>query len=106
MRALDDVLALHTMRFHDEVVDADDLDLAKVRKKPSKREVRDGAQAGRHPRPRTSTPAAYEDTYRDAVLDLIKRKAKGEEIDLAAQEEPEQGDDLMAALEASVSGGR
>ena len=35
---------------------------------------------------------------------LIKRKAKGEEIDLAAQEEPEHGDDLVAALEASVPG--
>ena len=49
-------------------------------------------------------PSDYEDTYRDAVMDLIKRKAKGEEIDLAAQEEPEHGDDLAAALEASVAG--
>jgi len=47
-------------------------------------------------------PEDYEDTYRASVLDLIKRKAKGEEIDLVAQEEPEQGDDLMAALKASV----
>jgi hypothetical protein len=36
------------------------------------------------------------------VLDLIKRKARGEEIDLVAEEEPEQGDDLAAALEASL----
>ena len=47
-------------------------------------------------------PADFEDTYREAVLDLIKRKAAGKEIDLGAQEEPEHGDDLMAALEASV----
>ena len=40
------------------------------------------------------------------MLDLIKRKAKGEEIDLAAQEEPEHGDDLAAALEASLGGKR
>ncbi len=46
----------------------------------------------------------YEDSYRDAVLDLIKRKAKGREIDLVAQEEPEHGDDLAGALEASLSG--
>ena len=46
--------------------------------------------------------ADYDDEYRDAVLDLIKRKAKGEEIDLAEQEEPEHGDDLLAALKASV----
>jgi non-homologous end joining protein Ku len=38
------------------------------------------------------------------VLGLIKRKASGKEIDLAEQEEPEHGDDLMAALEASVGG--
>jgi DNA end-binding protein Ku len=51
-------------------------------------------------------PQNYADTYRDAVLDLIKRKAKGEEIDLVAEEEPEQGDDLAAALEASLGGAR
>jgi DNA end-binding protein Ku len=51
-------------------------------------------------------PEAYEDTYREAVLDLIRRKAKGEEIDLAEQEEPEHGDDLSAALEASLGAGR
>ena len=51
-------------------------------------------------------PSSFEDSYRDAVLDLIKRKSKGEEIDLAAEEEPAQGDDLAAALEASLSGAR
>ncbi len=47
-------------------------------------------------------PEDYEDTYREAVLELIKRKAAGKEIDLVQQEEPEHGDDLMAALEASM----
>jgi non-homologous end joining protein Ku len=36
------------------------------------------------------------------VLDLIKRKAKGEEIDLTEQEEPAHGDDLLGALKASL----
>jgi hypothetical protein len=36
------------------------------------------------------------------VLDLIRRKARGEEIDLVEQEEPAHGDDLLAALKASV----
>jgi DNA end-binding protein Ku len=49
-------------------------------------------------------PEDYEDTYRDAVLDLIRREAAGREIDLVAQEEPEHGDDLAAALEASLGG--
>jgi DNA end-binding protein Ku len=47
-------------------------------------------------------PAAYSDTYREAVLDLIKRKAAGEEIDLLEHEEPEHGEDLLAALQARL----
>jgi DNA end-binding protein Ku len=50
-------------------------------------------------------PESYEDSYRDAVLDLIGRKGRGEEIDLLAEEEPEQGDDLAAALQASLGKG-
>ena len=98
------MLALHTLRFHDEVVDAGDLDLGKRAKKPAQARARDGEQAGRHALAETSTPPTTRTRYRDAVSDLIKRKAKGEEIDLAAQEEPEHGDDLAAALEASVPG--
>jgi DNA end-binding protein Ku len=46
-------------------------------------------------------PEDYEDTYRSSVLEMIKRKASGKEIDLVAQEEPEH-DDLEAALAASL----
>ena len=101
LRALDDLLALHTLRFHDEVVSGADLELPSGGRKPSKQEVK---MAGRlvemlH---EEFDPERYEDTYRASVLDLIKRKAAGKEIDLAAQEEPAHGDDLAAALEASV----
>jgi DNA end-binding protein Ku len=45
----------------------------------------------------------FHDTYREAVLDLIERKAEGEEIVApAASAEPEKVIDLMAALENSV----
>lgn len=103
VRALDDVLALHTLRFHDEIVDADDLELPPLRKRPGKKEQGMATKLidMLH---EDFDPASYEDTYREAVLDLIKRKAKGEEIDLTAEEEPEHGDDLAAALEASLSG--
>lgn len=40
--------------------------------------------------------------YRDRVLDLVARKAKGEEIDTERAQAPEPSDDLMAALEASL----
>jgi len=103
LRAGDGVLILHTLRFHDEVVSGDELELDGDARKPSKGEIE---MAGRLVESLSNDfkPRAYEDEYRGAVLDLIKRKAKGEEIDLVAQEEPEQGDDLAAALEASLAG--
>jgi DNA end-binding protein Ku len=104
LRAGDEVLVLHTLRFHDEVVSGEDLEIKRARK-PSEKEI---DMAGRlvDSLAEKFDPQAYEDTYRDAVLDLIERKAKGEEIDLAAEEEPAHGDDLAAALEASLSGSR
>lgn len=45
----------------------------------------------------------YQDTYRDAVLDLIDRKAAGEPIPLGATPEPPpDSPDVMKALEASL----
>src|SRR5829696_4421600 len=40
VRALEDVLALHTMRFADDVVSPSDLELERVRRKPSDQEVK------------------------------------------------------------------
>ena len=105
LRALDEVIGLHTLRFHDEIVDADDLDLPSGGRKPSDREVRMAEQARRRCSSEDFDPREHEDTYRESVLDLIKRKAAGKEIDPMAQEEPEQGDDLAAALEASLGSG-
>lgn len=101
LRATDDVLTLSTLRFHDELVDPDEFDIPTSGRKPSDQEVK-MAQRLVDTLYEDFDPENYEDTYREAVLDLIKRKAKGEEIDLVEQEEPEQGDDLMAALEASL----
>lgn len=52
----------------------------------------------------TFDPAKFEDTYREQVLELIERKAAGEE-DLVVTPEPQEDKvvDLMAALEASVA---
>jgi DNA end-binding protein Ku len=105
LRALDDVLAMHTMRFHDEVVAGGDLEIPKGGRKPADKEVRMASRLVEMLE-RDFRPSDYEDTYREAVLAVIKRKAKGEDIDLVAQEEPEHGDDLAAALEASLSGAR
>jgi DNA end-binding protein Ku len=48
-------------------------------------------------------PERYEDTYRNQVLELIDRKASGEEVVAApAPAAEDKVVDLMAALEASV----
>jgi len=49
-------------------------------------------------------PTQFRDEYRERVLDLIERKAAGEEIAVQPQaEEPAAAPDLMAALEASLA---
>jgi DNA end-binding protein Ku len=101
VRPLDGILGLHTMNFHDEIVEPDELDLPSPQRNPSKREIE---MAGKLVESLAAKfePHKYRDTYRDAVLKVIKRKAKGEEIE--PPEEPERDDDkdLAAALEASL----
>ena len=50
-------------------------------------------------------PYKYQDEYREAVLEMIERKARGpgDRRPGAAEEEPEEVPDLMAALEASIA---
>jgi DNA end-binding protein Ku len=100
VRALEDVMVLHTLRFHDEVVSPDELETKGGGRGPSRREVQMAAKLVES-LDEPFRPENYEDTYRNSVLEMIKRKAAGKEIDLVAQEEPEH-DDLAAALEASL----
>jgi DNA end-binding protein Ku len=102
LRPHDDVLAIHTMRFADEIVDPGDFGLGRVRRKPTKREIEMAAALvdGLH---KDFDPSRYEDSYRADVLDLVERKAAGKNIELPADEEPEAADDLLAALEASLA---
>lgn len=53
-------------------------------------------------------PEKFRDTYRDQVLDLVERKAAGEETVIEAPAPVDEGRvvDLMAALEASVKEAR
>jgi DNA end-binding protein Ku len=103
-RSLENVIGLHTMRFHDEVVTGDQLDLPGGGRKPARREI-EMAEKLVSMLEEEFDPRDHEDSYRDSVLELIKRKAAGEEIDLLADVEPEHGDDLAAALEASLASG-
>lgn len=102
IRPLDDVLALHTVRFDAELVDPDKLDLPDPSRSPGKREVDMAATLvdSLHDR---FAPEAFKDSYRQRILDLIETKARGEEPDLPeAPREDDDGPDLAAALEASL----
>lgn len=101
VRALDDVIALHTLRYADELVDVGELDLPSSQRTPSRREVEMASQLVDQLH-KPFRAGDYEDSYREAVMDLLERKSSGEEIDLAAEEEPGHGDDLEAALQASL----
>jgi DNA end-binding protein Ku len=101
VRGLDDVIVLHTMRFSDELVPDRELDLPEPGKKPSKLEV-DTAQLLIDQLDSTFEPDGYEDTYRDAVMRLIERKARGEAIEAPESEQVTRKGDLLEALQASL----
>jgi DNA end-binding protein Ku len=105
IRPRDDVLTMETMLFADEVVSPDGLDEkpADGKAKTSKKEL-EMAQQLIDSLSGDFEPDKYRDEYRERVLDLIERKAEGEEIVLEApQEAPKQVPDLMAALEESIA---
>jgi DNA end-binding protein Ku len=102
IRPYGDVLALHTMRFADELVDPSDLSLGRLNRKPSKREIEMATKLvqGLHAK---FKPQDYEDEYRKAVLEVIERKREGKPIEPPSEPEEEGSDDLLAALEASLA---
>jgi DNA end-binding protein Ku len=102
VRALDGILALHTMRFADELVGADELEMPEPSRAPSRREL-EMATSLVDSLHGAFEPDEYTDTYRERVLEMIARKAKGEEIETPAATDSEEPPDLMAALEASLS---
>jgi DNA end-binding protein Ku len=99
LRVRDGVIALERMYFADEVVPADDV--APDREKVDKREL-DMAKSLIERLAGDFDPGKYEDTYRDALCEIIKAKRKGETIEAPALERPKEVPDLMSALEASL----
>ncbi len=105
LRPTGDVLTLTTMLFGDEVLSPDRLDEldAASESEASKRELA-MAQQLIDSLSTEFDPSRYHDEYRERVLELIERKAAGEEITVQPQaEEPAAAPDLMAALEASLA---
>jgi DNA end-binding protein Ku len=106
IRPAEGVLQMATMRFADEivapenldgVVPEDDVDVSKRELDMAKRLIDSLASE--------FSPETYHDEYRDELLALIERKARGESVVTAPSEEPEptKAPDLMAALEESLA---
>jgi DNA end-binding protein Ku len=108
IRPMGDVLAMATMLFADEIVDpstiedipsADDIEANERELEIAKQLVE--SLAG------PFDPGRYRDTYREAVLEMIERKAAGEEIAIQPEvEEAAPVPDLMSALKASLEAAR
>jgi DNA end-binding protein Ku len=99
------VLTMETMLFADEVVPPEELDDLPEAKdlKASQRELT-MAQQLIESLSSDFEPGKYRDEYREKVLELIERKASGEEIAVQPEApEPKKVPDLMAALEASLA---
>jgi DNA end-binding protein Ku len=104
IRPANGVLTMETMLFADELVSPDTIDeLPEDDVQATEREV---AMARQLIESLSSEfdAAKYRDEYRERVLDLIERKAAGQEIAIEqAPEAPSKVPDLMAALEASLA---
>ncbi len=90
IRPMDGVLTMATMRFADEVVSPGEISeiLGEEVDKPQKREL-EMAKALIDSLTSEFDPGQYHDEYREQLLALIERKAKGESIVAAETEEVE-----------------
>ena len=107
IRPSGNVLTMATMRFPDEVVAPDELGEDVIPQDGRKLEKREVHMAKQLIDSLTSDfdPGKYRDEYREELLALIDRKAKGEAVVEPVSEEPQptKAPDLMAALEESLA---
>jgi DNA end-binding protein Ku len=106
LRPMDGVLTMATMRFADEVVSPGEISevLGEEVENPKKKEL-DMAKALIDSLTSEFDADQYKDEYREELLALIERKAKGESLVSTETEAPQptKAPDLMAALEESLA---
>ena len=99
LRIRDGAIVLEKMFFADEIRPTDDVTPGKV--KVDDRELEMASElidrfSGKF------DPTKYEDTYRERLLEIVKAKQKGEEVHVEPAKEPEEPEDLLDALRASL----
>jgi DNA end-binding protein Ku len=106
LRPMDGVMTMATMRFADEVVSPQEISevLGEQAEAPKKKEL-EMAKALIDSLTSEFDADQYRDEYREELLSLIERKAKGESIVSSEAEAPKptKAPDLMAALEESLA---
>jgi DNA end-binding protein Ku len=99
LRIREGVITLERMFFHDEIRAVKEIAPRKTKVPKAELEL---ATALIDQFKSSFEPERYEDTYRAALLKLIKAKQKGETITAVPAAEDEEPADLLAALKASV----
>jgi DNA end-binding protein Ku len=105
LRPTEEAIALSTMLFGDEVLPPERIDeLDAVQEAQATDRELTMAEQLIDSLSSEFDPTKFKDEYRERVLDLIERKAAGEEIAVQPEAEEEApAPDLMAALEASLA---
>jgi len=103
IRVVEDALVLELMRFHDELVDADDYAFPKADLvRPQELKMAEQLVANLA---EPFDPSKYDDDYRANLMRIIRAKMKGKRVRLeAGDDEPKDAQvlDLMSRLQASI----
>jgi DNA end-binding protein Ku len=99
LRIRDGVITLERMYFADEIRPADDLRPKGARVNKQELEM---AESLIDRFRGNFDPSRFKDTYTKRLLDVIRRKRRGEEVHAAPEVEPEEVPDLLEALRASL----
>jgi len=107
LRAVEGVICLETMHFAEEVTTAGKIEEAPRDLKVNEREV-GMAEKLIESLSTEFKPERYHDEYKEKVMELIEKKAKGQEIVLRPAKDAKETRtaDLMAALEESLANAR
>ncbi|HEY5262167.1 MAG TPA: Ku protein [Solirubrobacteraceae bacterium] len=105
VREREELLALSTMRFADEIRDPSDNDTVPTAQAhaPRRGEVQEAVKIIQA-MSRDFDPTRYEDCHRSRLMKIIQRKRRGTEIKIPeAEPQPDPVPDLMAALKESLA---
>ncbi len=104
VRPYEDGLAMHQLRYPDEIKAWSEVPLTKL-PKPTSSELRLASKIIEQLTHETFSAEQYKDTVKTRVRKLIATKAKGGEITAPPEAPKPEVTDLMAALKASLEGG-